>query len=345
MPLPEAIRDELAAIVPRRRCCRVAELSGLCHAAGVWHLRGGGELAIHLDLASPAAARRGFTLLRELGVHGELRTYRRRRLDRAARYQLHVAVDARAAAVLREAGVVSARLAPLPRPPKHVVGRSCCRGSYLRGALLGAGSVSGPRSPHLELRSGGREGAELLAAVARREGVELRLAERPSHVVAYAKSGEAIADLLALAGAGEGALRFDEHAVLAAARAEANRLANADEANVRRTVTAAQRQLAAIRALELDALPGRLREIATLRLRHPALSLGELALRCRPPITKGAAHHRMDVLRRLAEDAGAGGVSFAREGGLPSRQKPVPRGGEGPLAPPPTPEEAASDGV
>jgi DNA-binding transcriptional regulator WhiA len=51
----------------------------------------------------------------------------------------------------------------------------------------------------------------------------------------------------------------------------------------------------------VDALPPGLREVAVLRLRHPALSLGELASKCRPPITKAAAHHRMVVLERLAE--------------------------------------------
>jgi DNA-binding protein WhiA len=297
----DELRDELASIAPRRRCCRIAELSGLCHAAGVWHLRGRGELAIHLDLASPAAARRAFRLLRELGVGCELRTYRRKAFDRANRYQLHSAVDPAASEVFREAGVISARLAPLPRPPKHVVGRSCCRSSYLRGALLGGGSISAPRAPHLELRASSREGAELLAAIAAAEGVELRVAERAGHALAYAKSGESIADLLALAGAGAAALRLDEHAVLAATRSQANRLANADEANVKRSVMAAQRQLEAIRRLDLDALPGKLREIAALRLSHPALTLGELAAKCRPPITKAAAHHRMRVLRGIAD--------------------------------------------
>ena len=122
-----------------------------------------------------------------------------------------------------------------------------------------------------------------------------------SHTIAYAKSGETIADLLALAGAGDGALRLDEHAVVAAIRAEANRLANADEANVERTVQAAQRQLEAIRRVDLDLLAAPLREIGALRLRHPELSLGELAAKCRPPISKAAAHHRMLVLRRLAD--------------------------------------------
>ena len=182
-----------------------------------------------------------------------------------------------------------------------MVGRSCCRGAYLRGALLGAGSLSGPNALHLELRATDLDGARLLAEIAGREGVPLKTIERRTHAAAYAKSGETIADLLALAGAGETALRLDEHAVVAATRSDANRLVNADEANVKRTVTAAQEQLEAIRQLDLDALPAKLQEIATLRVRHPALSLTDLAARCRPPITKAAAHHRMANLKHLAE--------------------------------------------
>jgi DNA-binding protein WhiA len=300
MSFSDDLRDELASIAPTRHCCRLAELSALSHAAGAWHLRGHRELSVHLDLASAAAARRAFTLLRDLGARSEIRTYRRRAFDRATRYQLHVEVDEKAAEALREAGVLSAGGAPLRHPPKRVVGRSCCRGAYLRGALLGAGSISGPRNPHVELRATDREGAELLAAIAAREGVELKTIERKTHAAAYAKSGETIADLLALAGASESALRLDEHAVVAAIRSEANRLANADEANVKRTVNAAQRQLEAIRTLELETLPTKLQEIATLRIKHPSDSLTELARRCRPEITKAAAHHRMTVLTQLA---------------------------------------------
>jgi hypothetical protein len=56
-----------------------------------------------------------------------------------------------------------------------------------------------------------------------------------------------------------------------------------------------------IRTLELERLPSKLQEIAALRIRHPSDSLSELARRCRPEITKAAAHHRMTVLTRLAE--------------------------------------------
>ena len=89
--------------------------------------------------------------------------------------------------------------------------------------------------------------------------------------------------------------------VVAATRSDANRLANADEANVKRTVQAAQAQLEAIRAIDLEVLPARLKEIAALRLKHPSLSLGELAAKCKPQISKAAAHHRMTLLKQLSD--------------------------------------------
>ena len=298
--LSEQLRDELAQIAPERLCCRQAELSALFHASGAWHLRGG-AVAVHLDLAGSAAARRAFALLRDLDVRSEIRTYRRRAFDRATRYQLHVDVDAHALTVLREAGVLSASGAPLEHPPKRVVGRSCCRGAYIRGALLGGGSLSGPRDPHLELRASGLGGARFIAEVAAREGIALALAERRGHAVAYAKGHEAIYDLLALAGASDVVLRLEEHAVVAATRARANRLVNADEANLVRTARAAHIQLEAIRSLDLDELPEHLVEIAELRLRHPSASLRELAAKARPPLSKAAAHRRLRALVAFAE--------------------------------------------
>jgi cell division protein WhiA len=309
--LSSDLRDELATIAPRRACCRLAEVSAIFHAAGTWHLRGHGELAVHADLATPAAARRTYALLRELGVRSEIRTYRRTAFDRATRYQLHVEMDPAARATLREAGVVSAGGAPLEQPPKRVVGRSCCRGAYLRGALLGSGSLSGPAAPQLELRASGLAGAEFVAGVAAREGIQLRVSERRNHALASTKRAESIADLLALAGASETALRLDEHAVVSATRADANRLANADEGNLLRVARAAQAQLDAIERLKGRQLAVKLQEIADLRTRHPSLSLAELAKKCRPPITKASAHHRMAVLRRLAESGGIGREGIA----------------------------------
>jgi DNA-binding protein WhiA len=303
--LSDDVRAELAAIEPRRACCRLAELSALIRGAGSIHLRGRGRIAIHLDVSSPAVARRVFSLLKGYGVPSEIHTFRPQAFERARRFRINIEDDARAVQALNEMGVVDAGLAPLERPPARVIDRSCCRASYLRGAFLAAGSVSGPRNAHFELRAATAEGADLLASLARREGFGLAVHDRGRHTVAYLKDREAIAGLLAFLGAHEAALKLEESAVVAATRARANRLANADHANIVRSSRAADAQLRAIQRLEaagrLEHLPAELREVARLRARYPALSLRELARRLRPPATKAAAHRRLAKLRKLAE--------------------------------------------
>jgi cell division protein WhiA len=238
-------------------------------------------------------------------VASEIRTYRRRAFAKETRFQLHVDGSAEALETLVAAGVLDRRHAPLERPPRRVVTRTCCRGSYLRGAFLGAGSLSLRQTPQLELRAASQSAAELLRAIAEEEGAHLAVVERSGHAVASAKSWDAIESLLASMGASETVLSLEERAVVATTREVANRRANADHANLVRTSRAAEAQLAAIDALErersLEQLPIELREAADLRRRHPSESLRELAARADPPASRAALHRR---LRRLEELAG-----------------------------------------
>jgi DNA-binding protein WhiA len=296
--LSDDLREELAAIAPVRECDRLAELSGLFHVAGRAHLRGRGSVDVHLDVGSSTVARRAFALLRALGVTSEIRTYPRTAFDRATRYQLHVEGAPAAYAALSRAGVLDRSHRPLDHPPRRVVARRCCAAAYLRGVLLGAGTLSGPRDAHLEIRGAEPEGVRFVAELAERLGAELRVQERRTHAAAYAKGVEAIADVLVAAGVTDVVLALEEQAVLAATRADANRLANADHANLVRTSRAAHAQLEALRQLDVDSLPEELREIAELRLRHPTASTAELARRCKPALSKASAYRR---LRRLQE--------------------------------------------
>ena len=305
MSLSEEVRSELAAIEPRRACCRLAELSALVRSAGSVHLRGRGRISLHLEVGSAAVARRAVALLHGYGVTCEIRTFRRRAFDRATRFQLLLGDDARSVEALTAAGILGAGQRPLARPPARVTGRSCCRAAYLRGAFLAAGSVSGPRSAHLELRAVDVGAARHLARLGAADGFQLGVAERRGHALAYAKGTETIADLLAFLGASDAALALGERAVVSATRARANRLANADHANLRRASRAAEAQVRAIERLRhegrLEHVRPELREIAELRLRHPTLPLRDLAVRCRPVTTKAAAHRRLTKLQRLAE--------------------------------------------
>jgi WhiA N-terminal LAGLIDADG-like domain len=129
----EDVRNELAAIAPQRECDRRAELSALFHSAGRLHLRGSGEVTLHLDVGSPAVARRAFSLMRSFRLEPQIRTYRQRAFASATRYELHIAGRMRTLRVLQEAGVLDsparaghaaaktggrARLLPARLPPR-----------------------------------------------------------------------------------------------------------------------------------------------------------------------------------------------------------------------------------
>jgi DNA-binding protein WhiA len=128
--------------------------------------------------------------------------------------------------------------------------------------------------------------------------------DRSQHAAAYAKGWEAIEGFLSVAGATDTVVELEERALVAGLRAEANRLANADHANLVRQSAAAAAQTQAALALRdaeiLERLPAAIQEAAELRLRHPALSARELAERAEPRVTKAAMTRRLARLVDLA---------------------------------------------
>ena len=301
MSFSEDVRHELVGRAPARACCRLAFLSGLIRHCGSLQVRAGGELAVVAELADPAAARLAFSMLRHAGADCEILSFREHRFQRRNRVLLRIAGGG-SLQLLHEAGVLSAALTPLERPPARLLTRTCCRGAYLRGAFVAAGSVAAPRRPaHLELRTAELDGAQSLAETGRREGIPLRALPRRGHAVAYLKSRESIRDLLALIGAHDAVLSFEEAEVISATREAANRLTNCDRANLGRTSAAAHRQREAIAALDLERLDPRLRRVAQLRLANPTSSLAELGQRASPPMTKSAVARSMKTLISLTE--------------------------------------------
>src|SRR2546421_615816 len=87
-------------------------------------------------------------------------------------------VRAELAEVLPEAGVLSPSLAPSERVPARIVSRGCCRRAYVRGAFIGCGSLSRPRSEaHLEWRVSSDAAALQLQELAEVEGFALGVHE------------------------------------------------------------------------------------------------------------------------------------------------------------------------
>jgi hypothetical protein len=273
------VKGELARIQPARACDRRAELIGLLHGSGDGPLR-------TLD---HAIARTAVQLATSLGLEVEPpRATPGERARSGARHHLVVEIGRGAL------GDWSWEAA-----------KACDRRAFLRGVLLGCGSISFSASgPHVELVLATEPAAaDLHAALASLEVRALRSARRGRWVV-YLKGHEEIAALFRLVGANRGVLELETHRVGRDVRSRINRLLNAEEANLARTVRAADRQLSAIAGLEnagrLGGLAPILRETAAARRRMPDADLDTLAAAL--GVSRSAANHRLRRLVELASD-------------------------------------------
>lgn len=298
------VKDELARLEVTKGCCRRAETSALLRFGGSLHLVAG-AVVVEAELDTGAAARRLRRLAAEVyGQGSDLAVLAPSGLRRGNRYLVRVSRGG--AAFARQVGLVDQHGRPVRGlPPSVVAGPLCDAAAAWRGAFLAHGSLTEPgRSCSLEVTCPGPEAALALVGAGRRLGVNARTREvREAHRVVI-RDTEAIATLLTRLGAHQSLLTWEDRRLRREVRASANRLANFDDANLRRSaraaVTAGARVQAALTLLGDDA-PGHLLEAGRLRLEHPQASLEELGTLCEPPLTKDAIAGRIRRLLALAE--------------------------------------------
>ena len=115
---------------------------------------------------------------------------------------------------------------------------------------------------------------------------------------------DAIERMLILMGAPRSAREWTGKRSDGEARGKANRLANFDDANMRRSAKAAAEACDKVRqAFEIlgDDVPDNLKSAGQLRLDHADASLEQLGRLADPPITKDAIAGRIRRLLQLAE--------------------------------------------
>lgn len=198
------------------------------------------------------------------------------------------------------------------RNPAHhvnlgVLEDECCRVSFLRGAFLAGGSVTSPaKSYHMELITGHYSVSREVETLLREMGYKPGSLSRKGNYVLYFKHSEAIEDLLTTLGAPKAAMEIMNTKVEKEVLNGVNRRMNCDEANLDKTVEAAQKQLRAIRLLRetgrLDELPPKLMETALLREQNPELNLSQLAALSDPPVTKSTLNYRLKKILELVNE-------------------------------------------
>lgn len=279
MEFANAVRAELARVLPRRRCCRQAELAAFIRFLGVK-----AEDGVNVTTGHAAVARKVFLL----GKHVPQTTVETAEPGPSrGRYHVRLTLD--------------------EAVPDAMPRRQCCARAYVRGAWLSRGSVTEPEAGyHLEFALGSGEQARDIQGLLQRDGVSGGIIHRKNDHVVYVKDADGIAEVLRLTGAHGALLTWEDFRVLKHMRNRVNRLVNAETANMEKAVGAALRQLEDIRLIEerqgLTDLPPSLKEVARLRIVHPDLSLADLGKQLSPPLSKSAVNHRMRRLAQRADD-------------------------------------------
>jgi len=194
-----------------------------------------------------------------------------------------------------------------PLVAEPLVSRTCCKRAFLRGIFLACGSITDPnRGYHLELAAGDRDCAIRIQEIIGVFELEAKIIERKSGYVVYMKEGAAIADFLNVIGAHSAPMNFENVRILKEMRNSINRQVNCETANIKKTVSAAARQMEDIQYIHdrigFGNLSENLSQIARLRLENPEVTLKELGEMLEPPIGKSGVNHRLRKLSEIAEE-------------------------------------------
>lgn len=288
------IKEELSKQISSSRHCQIAELSGIFHYAGKGEIGRKEDGRVFFCLENDAVIRKCFTLLKKtFNINNDF-GLKNVPIDESGHKSEIVIED-----VEDSKRVFDAITA------ETVTQKACCRRAFLRGAFLAAGSISNPeKSYHLEYicQSGGD--AEFIISLLSSFDIEAKTFVRKNSCVVYIKDGTQIVETLNVMEAHVALMNFENTRILKDMRNSVNRKVNCDTANIKKTVSAAQKMIDEINLLmgtpEYEALPEVVREMGQLRLDNPEATLTELGELCNPPVGKSGVNHR---LRKLSEVA------------------------------------------
>ncbi|MGM7667258.1 DNA-binding protein WhiA [Microbacterium sp. A93] len=322
MALTAAVKEELAHHGIKSSSERKAEVSAMLRFAGGLHIISG-RIVIEAELDQAATARRLRTAIAEVYGHGsEIIVVSGGNLRKGNRYVIRVIRDGESLA--RQTGLLDVRGRPVRGLPPMIVNGSVADAEAVwRGAFLAHGSLTEPgRSSSLEVTCPGSEAALALVGSARRLGIAAKAREVRGVDRVVIRDGDAISALLTRMGAHETVLVWEERRTRKEVRATANRLANFDDANLRRSAQAAVAAGARVeRALQIlgDEVPDHLKYAGQLRVEHKQASLDELGRLADPPMTKDAIAGRIRRLLAMADKRAA-------DEGLPGTEAALPSG-------------------
>ncbi len=287
MSFSSDVKDELYEVYPRARHCQIAETAGIASMLAHMEPDAGNIL---IDTENKKILNKFFTLLKQTI-----------KIDRDGDTRLSSSDGRKLRELLKTDGN------DFTVTNEVIIEQDCCRRSFLRGVFLAAGSVSDPnKSYHFEIAAHTMQQAEEIQRIIDAYECDAHIVERKGHYVVYLKEGSQIVTMLGIIGAPKALMDFENIRILKEMRENVNRQVNCETSNIRKSVSAAVRQIEDIRLLQdsgyFSELPETLKEAARLRLENPDMPLFELGQKCSPPVGKSGINHRLRKIGQLAND-------------------------------------------
>lgn len=308
MSLTADLKDELASY----RCETVrewqAEIATMLRFAGGLHLVSG-HVVIEAELDSTrVAARLRHALKGMYNTDSSVVVVSGAGLRKGNRYVVRVVQGAERLA--RLTGLIDHMGRPIRGLPSQVItGTRAESVAAWRGAFLARGSLTEPgRSSSLEITCPGPESALALLGAGRRIGANGKAREMRGVDKVVVRDNDMISVIVEAMGATKTLNEWKTRRVQREIRGNVNRLANFDDANLRRSARAAVAAGSRVeRAFEIlgDEIPTHLREAGKLRVKHKQASLEELGQLATPPLTKDAIAGRIRRLLCMADKRAA----------------------------------------
>lgn len=179
--------------------------------------------------------------------------------------------------------------------------------SFLKIAFIYKGSINDPqRGYNLEIIAREENELRLIKESMDTFGLNSKINDRGDYYIVYIKDSDKISDFLAIIGANKSLFELENVRAMKSIRNDINRQTNFDKANIDRTVKASLRQVDAIKAVinseEYDKLSEDMKEIASIRIDNPYISIEEIGQMMDPVMSKAKVNYRLQKFIKLAED-------------------------------------------
>lgn len=311
MTFSSKIKDELSRTEISDTISAKAEVAAFIRTVGYISIKGLNKVEFEFSSENAAVARRIFKVLK-IGhdINASVSVSKSNRLKKLNNYIIKIDEDI-TKQFLKDAKIAKDNDFNIMNfsydVPKELLQSDLCKRAYIKGSFMGSGSISNPeKSYHAEFVSNKEVQSKTLIELLNGYGIIGKNIYRKNSFVTYIKESEQISDLLALMGANNAVLNFENIRAVKETRNQINRVINCETANLDKIVDTSMRQINNIKILKrhkvIDKLPDNLRELAYLRLKHSNASLKELGQMLNPPLGKSGVNHRLKKIEEIAED-------------------------------------------